>query len=63
MRIKNPLIIIIVVDKAVTKKYGWDTFSQKWKGGTEENATLFPGRDGTTLNATCYNCRNPGCID
>ena len=26
------------------------------KLGTEDNATLVPGKYGTTLNATCYNC-------
>ena len=28
-------------------------------GGTNKNATLVPSRDGTTLNPTHYNCRNP----
>ena len=37
------------------------TFVQKRQGGThggtKENSTLVPGRDRTTLNATCYNYR------
>ena len=36
------------------------TFTQKRQEGTEENWTLVPGTDGTTLNATCYNCSTPG---
>ena len=36
------------------------TFVQKRHGYTEENVTLVPGRDVTTLNAPCYNCHNPG---
>ena len=35
------------------------TFNKE-KGGTEGNATLVPGKDGKTLNATCYNCCKPG---
>ena len=34
------------------------TFTQH-KGGTEDNTTLVPGKDGTNLNSTCYNCRKP----
>ena len=29
-------------------------------GRHRENITLVPGIDGTTLNATCYNCRKTG---
>ena len=35
------------------------TFTQQ-KGGTKDNATLVLGKDGKTLNAVCYNCRNLG---
>ena len=35
-----------------------NTFT-KYKGGTDYNKNLVPGKDGTTLNSTCYNCRKP----
>ena len=35
-----------------------NTFT-KYKGGTDYNTNLVPGKDGTTLNSTCYNCRKP----
>ena len=34
--------------------------STQQKLGREENTNLVPGKDGTTLNSTCYNCHNPG---
>ena len=37
-------------------------FTQQ-KGGTEDNATLVPSKDGKTLNATCYSCRNTGHLE
>ena len=35
------------------------TVAQLQQGGTEENSTLVPRRDGTNLNATYYNCQKP----
>ena len=34
----------------------------EYKGGTEDNATFVPSKDRTTVNATCYYCRKPGCL-
>ena len=41
------------------KEHMGHTFTQH-KGGTEDNATLVSGKDGTTLNAMCYNFRDLG---
>ena len=35
------------------------TFTQH-KGVTDDNASLVLGKEGAILNATSYNCRNPG---
>ena len=38
------------------------TLSQQ-NGGKEDNATLVPGKYGKLLNATFYNCCNPGHLE
>lgn len=38
-------------------------FAQQWQGVTKENSMLFPWRDVTTLNATCYNCHKIGRLE
>ena len=38
--------------------FAWQ-LQEDTQGGTKENTTLVHGRNRTTLNDACYNCRNP----
>ena len=63
VRINNPLMRIVAVEEVVKKGHMRHAFSHQRQGCihgvTKENEKQVPGRDGTTSNATCYNCRKP----
>ena len=57
----NLLLKIAAAEGGLSQKDAWGNyFHINVRDALNKNPTLFPGRYGTTLNATCSNCRNPG---